>query len=139
MMDAKSDSEPTGSGWRWWGWGLAAVAGVAVLGVLHFHRPEGQIFFPRCSFHAITGLLCPGCGGMRSVHELLNGDVIAAARSNGLFVIGLPAVLAWWGWRRRRGLPAAVTTRAIWGLLLAVLVFTVARNLPWAVFDGLRP
>lgn len=138
-MDAMSGSAPSGAGWRWWGWGLAAVGALSVLAVLHVHRPEGQFFFPRCSFHALTGLLCPGCGGMRSVHELLNGDVAAAARSNGLFIVGLPVALGWWGWRRRRGLPTAITARGVWWLLGGVLVFTVARNLPWAVFDGLRP
>lgn len=29
-----------------------------------------------CMFHKFTGLYCPGCGGTRSLHFLLNGDII---------------------------------------------------------------
>lgn len=36
-----------------------------------------QIFryVPGCSFHRLTGLYCPGCGGTRSVFLLLHGKI----------------------------------------------------------------
>lgn len=113
----------------WFGWVL--VLGVLVAtGVLYLHRPEGQFFYPRCTFHQWTGLLCPGCGGMRASHELLHGRILSAARCNLLLVVGIPGVLAVliWGWHRGRSV--AITGRVVWILFAVAAVFTVVRNLP---------
>lgn len=119
---------------RSWVAGWAGVAGMLAVGValavLYFHRPAGQMFFPRCSFYSITGWLCPGCGGLRSVHELLHGELGRAARCNALFVVGTPVVLAWWGWNRMRGRRTVVTPRLVWVAFVVVVVFMAVRNLP---------
>ena len=112
-----------------------AAAGAGVL-LLFFFSPEQYPFYPRCVFHALTGLDCPGCGGLRAAHRLLHGDVAGAFAFNPLLVISLP-VIAWFllGWAvgktTGRAWPNPFRRRLwIWVLLGAVVVFSVVRNLP---------
>ena len=122
-----------------WPWVLGGLASVLVIGLLYSHRPAGQFFYPRCSFHTLSGLWCPGCGGLRSVHELLHGHWLEAMRCNALFVLGTPAALAWWSWRKWRGRVTVVTPRMVWMGFLVVALFTVLRNLRGVPFEWLAP
>lgn len=118
--------------------GLALAVGAAIL--LYLHRPAGQYFYPRCSLHASTGLLCPGCGGLRASHELLHGRVLEALRSNALLVLGLPTLAGWTVWRRARSRPVlALSSAGVWWVFGGVLVYTILRNLPGAPFHWLAP
>ncbi len=105
-----------------------------------------EISLPLCSFHAWTGLECPGCGATRATHELLHGRLLAALRCNALWVLSLPLVayvavselrvLA--GHRALPGKPA----RPAWfwlAIAVVVTVFFVLRNLPWEPFRLLCP
>jgi hypothetical protein len=115
---------------------LAVMAGAAVLGVV---SPELPGHYPPCPFQAVTGLFCPGCGGLRAVHALVHGDVVTAVQRNVLVVVLLPCVvLAWVAWIRRRlhdpmavWYPSAAASRA---LLVALVGFGVLRNLPGFAF-----
>ncbi len=114
----------------------AVVLGaVAALLTLYLQRPEGQFFYPRCTFHTVTGLLCPGCGGLRATHELLHGRLLDALRSNALLVIGLPAALGWWWWSARTR--SASSSRVVWILFAVTMAFMLARNHP--AFPWLAP
>src|SRR6266550_1487519 len=68
---------------------------VACVAVLYFFNPAEHGFYPSCLFYKTTGLLCPGCGTLRAVHQLLHGHIAAAFRLNALFVLSIP-VLGWW-------------------------------------------
>jgi hypothetical protein len=101
---------------------------VLVLGGLVFiglNDPEGWNLPLFCPFHSLTGLLCPGCGSMRALHDLMNLRIGEAVRHNAFsagLVAFLPAMLAV---RRLKG-PSP------WqGILLAVALgaFWVLRNL----------
>lgn len=72
--------------------GLVAAAGAWVL----YTFPPGAVsFYPPCIFHAATGLLCPGCGTTRALHQLLHGNVAEAFRLNPfLFAVMLGALVA---------------------------------------------
>lgn len=117
---------------------MIALAGGALL-LLYLYRPQGQFFFPRCSFHTLTGLLCPGCGGLRAAHALLHGEILEALRSNALAVLSpIAAVIAWFHLRRRS--PGFnITTREVWIIFAVLMLFTILRNLPWAPFHWLGP
>ena len=108
----------------------------AALALVFLFDPAAAAFYPPCPFRWLTGLLCPGCGATRAVHQLLHGRVGAALALNPL----LPLYLAALGWvflaqlRLALGRPPLAGPRLasgwIWALLALVLVFWVARNLP---------
>ena len=117
------------------------LGGLAVVMVLFHFPPEEHRFYPRCLFHTVTGLQCPGCGGLRAAHHLLHGEIAAAFQLNPLLV-GLSPVLAavllayavklatgrdWFRSIRRPGW--------LWLLVAAVVVFGVIRNLPSSMLD----
>jgi hypothetical protein len=119
---------------------VAAAAGL----VLFCFDPRGYHFYPVCYFHRLTGLLCPGCGGLRGLHQLLHGHVAAAFHFNPMLVVLAPFAL-WLGtrcglqWVRNQPVSAGVRPVWLWLALAAALVVSVLRNLPGAPFDLLRP
>ena len=126
-----------GAGWRRFGWAWFLAAALAVLGgaLLYEFEPGRYAIYPVCLFHRATGLLCPGCGSLRALHQLLHGHLAAAFRLNALLVVGLlPAI--WFaavaGWRKARGQPVTFTVRPVWVWLVfgVMLAFAVWRNLP---------
>jgi hypothetical protein len=123
---------------------LLVLAALAVAAVLYRSDPTQSGFYPRCQFHAMTGLQCPGCGGLRAMHALLHGHVAEAWRLNALFVAALPAALAVVGWRwlcRRRD-PSArwkLPLAWVWIFVAVVIAFGVVRNLPGVSFAWATP
>ena len=49
---------------------------------------------PPCLILTFTGLYCPGCGSLRALHQLLNGNVLAAFWLNPIMVISIPLVIS---------------------------------------------
>jgi Protein of unknown function (DUF2752) len=102
--------------------------------------------FPGCTFHAITGLWCPGCGLTRGAHHLLNGDLAGAMSSNVFTPFALIAIVsAWWVWARRafgRPMRNPVERVPTWfgpALLVLVLAYGVLRNIPIGGLQALAP
>lgn len=124
----------------------AAALGAAATGAIWLGDPTapGGLPLPPCPTHALFGLLCPGCGGMRMVYSLLHADVAAAVHYNALALAAMPLVaLAWlaWTWGRWRGRDTLSWVRRRWITMsvLGVLAgWTVARNLPFAPFTALQ-
>ncbi|MCX8091995.1 MAG: DUF2752 domain-containing protein [Verrucomicrobiae bacterium] len=111
------------------------LGAMALAAALYVFDPAQHRVFPVCLFHAVTGLNCPGCGGTRAVHHLLNGNVAAAWRCNALVVLALPvsALAALWFLLRPAGSAAGAGRVAMWlpWVVLAVAAaFAVYRNLP---------
>jgi len=116
-------------------WSVVGLAAAVV--ALHVRDPHVHGSWGLCPLYATTGIYCPGCGGLRGVNDLTDGRVWQAASSNLLLVLAIPfavLVLARWGYSAWTGrdvaavptMPRAVTT----GLILLLVGFTVARNLP---------
>jgi hypothetical protein len=119
---------------------LAAVA----CAVLFCFDPRQYHFYPVCFFHLTTGLLCPGCGALRALHQLLHGNLAAAFHFNPVLVLSLPVMLwlgARYALRKAGGQPTSLALRPLWLwlALAAVLIVSVLRNLPGAPFALLRP
>ncbi len=128
-----------GSRWHRWVWLVLAIALLPVLILLFSFNPAHHGFYPMCVFYRVTGLQCPGCGGLRAAHHLLHGEIITAFRFNQLFVLALP-VLAVIGVRRMiRGeiakpIPPRTQARWAWISFVILLLFWIVRNLPLEVF-----
>ena len=121
---------------------LLGEAGIILLRVFD---PATSGFFPPCPVRYLTGLYCPGCGSLRAMHALLHGELGRAWAMNPLMIVMLPFVT--YGLvsaalleLRGKGLPEVVLP-ATWirALCVAVIVFGIARNLPFYPFDLLAP
>jgi hypothetical protein len=119
-------------------WTLALLAAIVLAGLWWFD-PQRTNAYPRCMFHELTGLHCPGCGSTRAAHALVHGRLLEALRFNPLLVVGLPLVaLAMVGsrWKWGRLAKLAISGRAV---LVVLLVFAVVRNLPGPLASWLAP
>ena len=70
---------------------VAVILVIATACIIYKHfDPEEYILWPKCFFHMLTGLECPGCGSQRAIHSLLNGEITKATHYNLLVVIAIP-------------------------------------------------
>ncbi|GAA3147131.1 DUF2752 domain-containing protein [Nonomuraea salmonea] len=76
--------------------GVAAVTCSAFV-VAAVVDPNEPGHYPTCPFLWVTGLYCPGCGTLRTMHALAHLDPVAALGLNPLLVVMLPILLFWWG------------------------------------------
>ncbi|MCD6052176.1 MAG: hypothetical protein K0Q55_3594 [Verrucomicrobia bacterium] len=114
-------------------WAGILAIGVTVLLVLHFFPPGQYPIYPVCPLRQSTGLDCPGCGGLRAMHQLTNGNLAAAWQLNPFVFVLLPLAVyevvirrAW-----KKELPNVLgNSRVLITLGLLLLAFTVVRNLP---------
>ncbi len=109
------------------GSGALLAGALAYIGLADPHRPDS--FFPACPFRLLTGWSCPACGGLRMVHDVLHGDLLAAIHDNVVLLVGLPLLAAWVLLRRRRG-KWPLTLPAVAAVMITLLAWTVVRNLP---------
>lgn len=107
--------------------GAAAAGALAYIGLGDPHRPG--FLFPACPFHAMTGLYCPGCGGLRMTHDILHGDLAAAVTDNVVCLVGLPMLFIWVLVRWRMG-KSLMTASMLVVILVTAITWTVVRNLP---------
>jgi hypothetical protein len=115
---------------------VATLTGLAAATVaLHLRDPHASGSWGYCPI-SLLGLSCPGCGALRAVNDVTNGDFTGAVSSNALLVLAMPVAIfvlgrwtvdAWQGRQRgRTGLSSWPVLSA--GIALAT-VFTVVRNL----------
>ena len=131
-------------GWHWlfftrpgnrWLSVVALLLAIAAVGLLRF----GLHLLPPCWFFEITGLHCPGCGGVRATLALLRGEVLVALWYNFPVVAAYLALAVfgvyflWNAWLRRdyRSPWPRVSLKTALVLVLIILAFWVVRNLPF--------
>lgn len=122
----------------------AGLGGVAYL--VAAEPPTRDSLYPKCTLYKFTRLHCPGCGTGRAAHFALNGHLQTAAKYNPFAVVLLPVVAfavarSAVRWVRGR---ATRSDRPLWSgwimaLAVALVVYGVARNLPWSPFTLLAP
>ncbi|MDT9694515.1 DUF2752 domain-containing protein [Streptomyces sp. P17] len=111
----------------------AVVAAFVYVGTVDPREPG---HYPACPLLQLTGLYCPGCGGLRSAYAFVHGDLAAALQSNAVAVLGyLAFAVLWTVWvvRAVRGRPLRLDPGPVglWTVGALLLVFTVVRNLPF--------
>jgi len=127
---------PASLPWSFWLAGVIGLAMAMVLVVLYLFDPATHGFYPICPLHQFTGLLCPGCGTLRALHQLTHGNFAAAWRLNPIVIMLIPCAfwlaareLIWLKTGRR--LPGVVTNPIFgWVLLAGLIVFGILRNIP---------
>ncbi|WP_398859205.1 DUF2752 domain-containing protein [Streptomyces chengmaiensis] len=113
---------------------LASVAAAfAYVGSVDPNEPG---HYPACPLLTYTGLLCPGCGGLRSAHAFIHGDLPTALGANAAAVVGYGVfAVVWTLWLIRsvqgRELRVSLAPGWWWTLGGVLLVFSVVRNLPF--------
>jgi hypothetical protein len=124
------------------GEGRLATAGLLglLVAIVATVDPHTSGRYPTCPFHAVTGLWCPGCGGLRAVHDLTHGHLALALHENVLVVLLGPSLVVWWLVARRtvdRPGPLVLSARGTIAVAVLMAVFMLVRNLP--VGAGLAP
>jgi Protein of unknown function (DUF2752) len=109
------------------GSGALLAGGLGYVGLVDPHKPDSV--FPVCPFRLLTGWNCPACGGLRMIHDVLHGDLAAAITDNAFLLVGIP-VLAGWFLLRRRAEKSLLPLPAVATVVIAMLAWTVVRNLP---------
>ncbi|MFI9743894.1 DUF2752 domain-containing protein [Streptomyces sp. NPDC052494] len=113
---------------------LAGVAAAfAYVGTVDPNEPG---HYPVCPLLRFTGIYCPGCGGLRSAHAFVHGDLPVALGANALAVVGyglFAVVMVLWLIRAIRGVPMrlAISPAWWWGIGAVLALFTLVRNLPF--------
>ena len=117
----------------------------AALTLLRAFDLSGTSLIAPCLFHTLTGFHCPGCGSLRALHQILNGNVGAALALNPLAVAMVPviaydfvarALCLFNGCRLPSLLERRYSARV---LLVAVVAFWILRNIPHYPFTLLAP
>lgn len=115
---------------------LGVAGGAGALAVaLHLRDPHVSGTWGVCPLFALTGIYCPGCGGLRAVNSLTDLDFGSAFHSNPLvFPVLALMVWAWLRWAAPAfgfAIPRIRVPRAAWIVIaVTVAVFVIARNLP---------
>jgi Protein of unknown function (DUF2752) len=108
-------------------------------GYLALVDPNQPGHYPSCPILWVTGRYCPGCGGLRAVHDLLHGHLAAAVSANLMIVFMAPVMVTLWArWVLTRSAVISAESRwgrpvpptLIWSLLVVIPLFWVLRNLP---------
>ncbi|RJO78053.1 DUF2752 domain-containing protein [Nocardia panacis] len=119
---------------------LVAGLGAGALVLLHLRDPHEEGSYGICPVYALTGWYCPGCGGLRAMHNLTEGRLIDSLHSN---ILALPLVLAfalWVGdwtiraWRGRTMRLPSIGLSTAWAVPALFVVYSVLRNTPWGTW-----
>ncbi len=120
--------------------GVIVICGLLGLVALRLVEPTADSWFPKCTFHQVTGLHCPGCGATRAVRALVMGDIVLAIRNNPLLIIGLPIMLVViYVQRRRERLGGLAAPKIAITFFVIVVAYFIARNVPSPTRSWLAP
>lgn len=146
--DPVTEAPPLVAPTRTWPVPLVLTLGFLVvvgLGILFLFDPARHALYPVCLFKKMTGYDCPGCGGLRSMHRLLRGEVWQAFQLNAMVVLALPLLVVWaaraWMRSRHTCQSRSHMPRVLfwaWLLIVLIVLFGVVRNLPLWPF-GVTP
>lgn len=121
---------------------ILLIAAGAILLLYFFVEPKNGNL-PKCFFHELTGLYCPGCGVQRSFHALLNGHILTAIDYNLLFILFLPLIIYFivaFAWGKKTSCSSFIYKPVFsFTVVIVVVSFWVLRNIPYSPFSWLAP
>ncbi|MEU6675414.1 DUF2752 domain-containing protein [Streptomyces sp. NPDC046925] len=114
----------------------SVIAAFAYVGTVDPNEPG---HYPTCPLLQLTGVYCPGCGGLRSAHAFVHGDLATALGANALAVAGyglFAVVWTLWALRAARGRRPRIELGPLqlYGIGVLIAVFTLVRNLPFGAW-----
>ncbi|MEU3735754.1 DUF2752 domain-containing protein [Streptomyces sp. NPDC032198] len=114
----------------------SVIVAFAYVGTVDPNEPG---HYPACPLLRLTGVFCPGCGGLRSAHAFVHGDLTTALGANALAVVGygvFAALWTLWAVRAARGQRVRIELGPahLYGIGVLVAVFTLVRNLPFGAW-----
>ncbi len=124
---------------------IGVLAFFGMLALYVFWNPSETNIFPKCPLFSVTGIYCPGCGSQRSVHKLLNGQVIEGIRHNYLMaLLGLVLLYEVFIFFANNVFNKSITnylhkSKVTLSILVVVLLFWVLRNINLFPFTELAP
>ena len=106
----------------------AAMAFMIVFPLESYHH-----LYPHCPWHTLTGTHCPGCGTLRGITAVLQGDLLGMARNNPLAMLLSPLLFyagfnlfseSVFGYR----LPRIYVPKWQYLLVALIIIYWIARN-----------
>ncbi len=118
-------------------------------GVFYFYTWNPVIqkgYFLQCPSYKLFGLYCAGCGSQRAIHFILHGEWAAAWHYNPLLLVLLPLIvvlciqyIARHLFHQYWDIPLFRNNLFIYLLFSCIMLYMVARNLPYPMFNALKP
>ena len=111
---------------------------VVILIVVYFlFDPSQYSFFPRCPLNKYLGILCPGCGSQRALHDLFNLKFVSSFHHNPLMMVSIPYIIGGyyfetrktWSPRQRKIRNFFYGLKAIWIVFAVIVLYAIVRNL----------
>lgn len=136
---------------KWYNYILLAAAIIIPLIAIYmyyaYYKETDSTWINQCTIHRFTGLDCPGCGGQRSLHSLLHGNIKEALRYNSLFIVGIPFLIYFYYiairvyvLKQKQYLQSFVFSKKFaYTFLATILLFFILRNIPIFPFTYLSP
>ena len=125
------------------------AAAMAVGGALWLRaNPPGSVaILPSCFVRQATGLYCPGCGSTRACYLLTHGRPAEAFGMNPFVFLTIPIVafgallsaITWCTRGRVRPISWRAPPWLLLSLAIAIIAFTILRNIPHDPFRRLAP
>lgn len=126
---------------------LSVIFPIIIISLYYFYNEADSEWSMQCTFHQVTGLQCPGCGGQRALHYMLHGELFTALRYNALFVIFTPffiylyvILVEVYGLKQQLYLNNFFFSGKFgWVVLILTMSFFILRNIPYSPFLLLSP
>lgn len=122
---------------------LGFLLGVAFIACIY--HPSTPVKMISCPFREVTRFYCPGCGTIRALTQLIQGNIFKAISHNIFAVLFFPLLV----WTILSNISIVLTgkplpklelpSKYIWVIFWMLILFTVGRNVPLSQLEFLKP
>lgn len=106
---------------------MAIFIALAVIAYIAFFDPTLWPA-PKCPFHILTGLKCPGCGTQRAIHAIFNGRLYEAWSFNPALFFAVP-IAALYAWSPKKIHNIMYAQPTILSIAAAIILWWILRNI----------